>query len=131
MFFFVFYFFYFFQQARSVVAQEEFESAVRVDKPLSPRRNKSYRKTNLRETQSRTLSISDKKYRICWPGSGFPNLFSFLVVTCQVAELRPAKELFLYSSSSFRYLPGPVMKVLDPSFLLLLFSAEGFKTKKI
>ena len=34
-------------------------------------------------------------------------------------ELRPANlsELSLYFSSTFVYLPGPVMKVLDPGFL--------------
>ena len=50
------------------------------------------------------------------PGSGFSNLLSFWIITFRVAELRPAKwsEFFFYFSSTFLYLPGPAMKVLDP-----------------
>ena len=46
-----------------------------------------------------------------------------------MAELRPGNltELFLYFFSSFPYLPGPVMKALDASFLAPKFSRLFFQ----
>ena len=43
-----------------------------------------------------------------------------------MAELRPANlmEFFLYFFATFLYLPGPVMKAIDPSLLALKFSRK-------
>ena len=60
-------------------------------------------------------------------------LLSFLVMTLKVAELRPANllEFFLYFSPTFLYLPGPVLKALDPNFLAPTCSRTSFFEKRL